>query len=60
MRVIIEFFQTECRKTELHVPIQTFDGQWLKLVIRYENENPPMELKFAKDHRNKTKKTQQK
>ena len=56
MRHIADDFQEECHKNGIYVPIQTFDGQWLRLVVRDENDNPQTELEFAKDHWTRVKK----
>ncbi|CAG2255841.1 unnamed protein product [Mytilus edulis] len=48
MRKIADDFMQLCHQNGLHVPVQTFDGQWMNLVTRDCNGNPLTKLQLQK------------
>ena len=50
VRKIMKHLLLCCKRKGIYIPITAFDGQWAKLVIRDENDEPLTKLKFQKDH----------
>ncbi|CAG2194451.1 unnamed protein product [Mytilus edulis] len=49
MRNIAEDFMQACFVNGIHVPVQTFDGQWINLVVRDQQGNPQTKLQLQVD-----------
>ncbi|XP_071172850.1 uncharacterized protein [Mytilus edulis] len=49
MRNIAEDFMQACFVNGIHVPVQTFDGQWINLVVRDQQGNPQTKLQLQDD-----------
>ena len=54
MRNIAEDFHNNCHENGIHIPVKTFDGQWINIVHRDADGRPLTEMQFAKDHHKQT------
>ncbi|KAH3696893.1 hypothetical protein DPMN_084376 [Dreissena polymorpha] len=49
MRDIAEEVHNRCHESGIHIPCQSFDGQWHNLVVRDSENNPLTTLQLQKD-----------
>ncbi|KAH3898006.1 uncharacterized protein LOC127864724 [Dreissena polymorpha] len=49
MREIAEEVHNRCHESGIHIPCQSFDGQWHNLVVRDSENNPLTTLQLQKD-----------